>query len=64
MHNRYMIIKHFYLDKEQVDFLKKLSGNASGHIRRALDDYILKILKESIPKVSASQSGRESDKNE
>lgn len=55
-----MIRKAFYLYQTQVDFLKKLSGSISEHIRRALDEYIEDIEKQ---RVSASQSGREREKN-
>lgn len=50
-----MIRRHFYLNQEQIDFLKKLPGNISEHIRRAIDDYIEKL---KAFNASASQSKR------
>ena len=39
-----MIRKNFYLTREQNDFLKKTNQlSVSEHIRRAIDEYILKI---------------------
>ena len=35
-----MVRKHLLLTNEQDRFLGKLSGNASEHIRRAIDEYI------------------------
>lgn len=48
-----MIRKHFYLDQEQIDFLKSLPGTVSEHIRQAINDY-----KEKRINVSASESKR------
>ena len=35
-----MIRKNFWLTNDQFRFLRKLEGNVSEHIRRALDKYI------------------------
>jgi hypothetical protein len=34
---------NFVTTKEQIEFLKSLPGTSSEHIRRAIDDYKLKI---------------------
>ena len=49
-----MLRRDVYLTEEQDNFLCKLAGTISEHIRRAIDDYIEKLTK----KVSASQSKR------
>ena len=46
-----MIRKTFFLDKEQIDFLKSLPGTSSEHIRQAINEY-----KKKQQNVSASQS--------
>jgi hypothetical protein len=50
-----MIRKDFWLTNNQVRFLRKLEGNMTEHIRRAIDEYILKIKKEQL-KISTSLS--------
>ena len=50
-----MIRKDFWLTNDQVRFLRKLEGNMTEHIRRAIDEYILKIKKEQL-KISTSLS--------
>jgi hypothetical protein len=50
-----MIRKDFWLTNNQVRFLRKLEGSISEHIRRAIDEYILKIKREQL-KVSTSLS--------
>ena len=51
-----MIRKHFYISQEELDYLKKLPGTVSDHIRRAISEYIEDIQKQ---KYSASQSRKE-----
>ncbi len=51
---------HVFLEETQIEFLKKLSGKASEHIRRALDEYIKELIGEN---VSASRSKKESESN-
>jgi hypothetical protein len=50
-----MIRKDFWLTNDQVRFLRKLEGNMTEHIRRAIDEYILKTKKEQL-KISTSLS--------
>lgn len=46
-----MIRKTYFLEQEQVDFLKSLPGTESEHLRQAINDY-----KKKQENVSASQS--------
>ena len=48
-----MVRKDFYLREDQVEFLSKLQGQMTDHIRQAVDDYIFKLKSVN---VSASQS--------
>ena len=50
-----MIRKNFWLTNDQFRFLRKLEGNVSEHIRRAIDEYIEKKKQEQL-KVSTSKS--------
>ena len=56
-----MIRKDIWLTNEQVRFLRKLEGNTTEHIRRAIDIYIesKKMLKVS---TSPSTYGKSSNK--
>ena len=38
-----MLRKDIWLTNEQVRFLRKLEGNTTEHIRRAIDEYIGKM---------------------
>jgi Arc/MetJ-type ribon-helix-helix transcriptional regulator len=49
-----MVRKDYKIREDQVASLKKLPGNASEHVRAALDDYIAK----KQPKASKSPSLR------
>ena len=40
-----MIRKDFWLTNDQFRFLRKLEGNVSEHIRRAIDKYINEVKK-------------------
>ena len=54
-----MVRKHFYLNQEQITALHNLGGTLAEHIRRAIDEYLLKRLN-----VSASLSeGRSNETN-
>ena len=55
MYNIRMIRKDFWLTNDQVRFLRKLEGNMTEHIRRAIDEYIKKLKVEML-NVSKSQS--------
>lgn len=59
----HMIRKNVWFDKEQLDFISKLPGPESDHIRRALDDYIQKIKRQQIKGVSTSPSAEGVDLN-
>lgn len=50
-----MLRKDFWMTNDQVRFLRKLEGNMTEHIRRAIDEYI-KRKKEEQLKVSFSKS--------
>jgi len=50
-----MIRKNFWLTNDQFRFLRKLEGNVSEHVRRAIDEYITK-LKIDLLNVSRSPS--------
>lgn len=50
-----MIRKDLFLTNDQFRFLRKLEGNVSEHIRRAIDEYIEKKKQEQL-KVSTSKS--------
>jgi len=50
-----MIRKNFWLSNDQVRFLRKLEGNMTEHIRRAVDEYIAKKREEQL-KISKSPS--------
>jgi len=56
-----MIRKDIWLTDDQYNFLRKLEGNSTEHIRRAIDIYIesKKMLKVSI---SPSKYGKSSNK--
>ncbi len=44
---------NFFLDEERIDFLEKLPGTISEHIRRAIDEF---IEREKTKGISASKS--------
>lgn len=50
-----MLRRHYFIREDQIKFLKSLPGNASGYIRQALDDFIIKKSKETL-QVSTSAS--------
>jgi hypothetical protein len=50
-----MIRKNIHLTKEQIAALEALPGNASEHIRRAVDFYLLQFITRTI--ASASKGG-------
>ena len=50
------IRKDLYLDEESLIYLKIFPGDFSGHIRRAIDDYIEKIKKDGVS-VSPTEKG-------
>lgn len=50
-----MVRKDYKIREDQVTFLESLPGNASEHIRAALDDYMVKKIKEN-PQASTSPS--------
>ena len=50
-----MIHKHILITEDQDKFLRNLTPNVTESIRRALDEYIQKLRKESL-KVSESPS--------
>lgn len=52
---------HFYINVEQLDFLSNLPGTTSEHIRRAIDEYMVKIKKEQL-QVSTSPSDDRKEK--
>ena len=52
---------HIFLEKTQLDFIKKLPGKSSEHIRRALDEYIYRLQGTD---VSASRSSKGGDLND
>lgn len=52
---------HVFLEELQIEFLKKLPGKTSEHIRRSLDEYIRKL---EGTNVSASASKKEGDLND
>lgn len=37
-----MIVKNFYIRKDQYNLLRAMNGTASEHVRIAIDDYISK----------------------
>lgn len=43
-----MTDKHYSLRPDQAEFLSSLPGNASEHLRQAIDDYKLKKDKENM----------------
>lgn len=51
-----MIRKAFYIRKDQDQFLLALSGSEAEHVRRAIDQYIERVKRESVS-VSPSQKG-------
>jgi len=48
-----MIRKNFWLTNDQFRFLRKLEGNVSEHVRRAVDEYITKL---KIERLNVSKS--------
>ncbi len=50
-----MIRKNFWLTNDQFRFLRKLEGNMSEHVRRAIDKYISELKIEQLD-VSKSPS--------
>ena len=55
-----MLRKDLYLTNEQVRFLRKLEGNVTEHIRRAIDAY---IESKKLLKVSTSPSKYDKSSN-
>lgn len=49
-----------FLEEEQIEFLRKLPGKVSEHIRRALDEYIYR-LKGTDTSTSRSKKGGEAN---
>ena len=52
-YNIHMIRKNFWLTNDQFRFLRKLEGNVSEHVRRAVDEYIAKL---KIERLNVSKS--------
>jgi|GEM_PF-5292558 len=50
-----MIRQNYTIREDQITFLKSLAGNASEHVRAAIDDYKLKKEREAV-RVSLSPS--------
>ena len=55
-----MIRKDFFLTDKQAKFLSEIEGNASEHVRRAIDKYIndIKKLDTSISPTKGGEYGR------